>query len=67
MLLQKLASTARMPDPDKYKSYGFVAFAPNVAWQTQVPPGVYAPAYRFVDINTGQDTSTVTLPLVVVP
>lgn len=65
LLLQTLASAARTPSPTGYRSQGFVAFSPTVS-DAQIPaePGWYAPAYRFVNTLTGQQTDLLVLPIV---
>ena len=64
LLLQKLPSALRQPT-DKYVSQEFAEFTgAGSGFSLSVPPGWYAPAYRFVQINTGQMTELVTLPVI---
>ncbi len=65
LLLQPLASANRTPRPNGYRTkqyHVFVAGALTVSFA--LPVGWYAPAYRFVNLVTGQSTGLVTLPLV---
>jgi hypothetical protein len=65
LLIQSLKSGARTPQPTDYRSYGFVAFTVAIPDKTfALEPGWYAPAYRFVNTLTGQDTEMVVLPVV---
>ena len=57
LLLQPLKSKLRTPAPDKYKSKGFVAYAAGGLTTTVIATaGYYAAAYRFVNLQTGQET-----------
>lgn len=65
LLLQPLKSSARMPQPNGYRSKAFKAFAINqVDIEIEATPGFYVPAYRFVNTLTGQDTGLIVLPMV---
>lgn len=67
LMVQKLPSTARKPAKDKDRTVGFIAFAGTVlTHDVTLPTGIYACAYRFVNKDTGQMTSTVRLPTVTV-
>lgn len=58
LLLQKLASANRTPQPDAYRTKAFVSFvAGTLSFDVVVPPGYYAAAYRFVSLATGQTTN----------
>lgn len=58
ILLQGMANGRRRTYPDKYRSQGFVAFTPeHLSEAIAVKPGWYACAYRFVNAETGQETS----------
>lgn len=62
LLIQKLVSKARRSYVDKYKTGAFVAFATgSLSSVVNVTPGVYAVAYRFVNVKTGQETALVPL------
>jgi hypothetical protein len=55
LLLQRLANGNRKPQPGAYRSSAIVQFAPgSLSFDVPVPPGFYAAAYRFVNIQTGQ-------------
>lgn len=57
LMLQKLTSPNRTPQPHKYVSKGFVAFASgSLSADVNVPAGYYAAAYRYVNTVTGQMT-----------
>jgi hypothetical protein len=65
LLLQPLASRNRNPQKKGYRTKAFVSFVPGtLSFDVPVPPGWYAAAYRFVNVNTGQDTPLVELPVV---
>jgi hypothetical protein len=65
LLLQPLASPHRTPAKNGYRTQRFVAFATgSLTFAINVPDGWYAPAYRFVNAQTGQDMGLVPLPLV---
>jgi hypothetical protein len=65
LLLQALASRKRTPTPHGYRTKTFVAFAAGaLSSNVAVPAGFYAPAYRFVNAQTGQETLLVTLSTV---
>jgi hypothetical protein len=65
LLLQPLASPHRKPSKNGYRSQSFVAFATgSLNVDVSVPPGWYAPAYTFVNTQTGQEVGVVTLPIV---
>ncbi len=67
LLLQPLASPHRKPNPRGYRSYGFVRFTSgSLTTEVSVPPGWYAPAYTFVNIQTGQEVGIKTLPIIFV-
>ncbi len=62
LLVQKLDSINCKPDPGAYRSRAFTAFSEDPPEETiPVAPGVYACAYRFVKIATGEATELVTL------
>jgi len=63
VLLQKLASLNRKPNPDGYVHAGWKAFGSSLDLVVSVPAGYYAAGYRFVKTATGQATSLVTLPV----
>lgn len=65
LLLQPLTSPHRKPNKNGYRSYGFVQFTSgSLIADVSVPPGWYAPAYTFVNTQTGQEVGVVTLPIV---
>ena len=66
LLLQTLKSRNRTPGPKGYRSKAFNAFAAGPGLNFPVPTvaGFYAPAYRFVNTLTGQETPLVALPIV---
>lgn len=67
LLVQKLPSGARKPDKSKDRTVGFIAFTgPALTHNVTLPPGIYACAYRFVNKDTGQMSSTVRLQTVTV-
>lgn len=65
LLLQPLKGAGWTPQAGGYRAQQFVAFASG---SLQAPivlaAGFYAPAYRFVNPATGQDSPLVTLPVV---
>lgn len=64
LLLQRLPSRNRKPNPEGYVSAGFRAFAPgSLEFVATVPAGFYAAGYRFVRTATGQATDIVALPV----
>ena len=63
LLLQRLADANRKPEPGKYRSWDFVQFdrdMPQVGLAVQA--GWIAPAYRYVNVMTGQMTPLLPLP-----
>jgi hypothetical protein len=65
LLLQELPSAARKPRKNAYRSEQFVSFATGSLTATfTVAPGYYAPAFRFVNKQTGQELALVPLPVV---
>ena len=65
LLLQALSSRKRTPYPRGYRSKGCVAFAAGaLTSNVATAAGFYAPAYRFVHAQTGQEMPLVTLPVV---
>ena len=65
LLLQPLRSAGRLPVADGYRSKQFMAFAAgSLSVTLEVPAGSYAPAIRFVNPRTGQETALVALPVV---
>ncbi len=66
LLLQPLKSRTRAPGAKGYRTKAFVAFTagPGLIFNVVVPAGFYAPAYRFVNTTTGQETPLITLPIV---
>lgn len=67
LLLQRLPSANRTPSAKGYRSKRFVAFAgTGLTSNVPVAPGIYVPAYRFVNTLTGQDTGLIILPAVTV-
>ena len=65
LLLQKLRTGAVEPSKDNYRSKQFIAFASgSLTAQLEVSKGWYAPAYRFVNVATGEETNLLTLPIV---
>lgn len=67
LLLQRLPSANRTPGAKGYRSKRFVAFAgTGLTSNVPVVPGIYVPAYRFVNTATGQDTGLIMLPPVTV-
>lgn len=67
LLLQHLPSANRMPGEGAYRSEQFVAFAgTGLTSNVNVSPGWYAPAYKFVNTATGQESPLVPLPAVLV-
>lgn len=65
LLLQPLRSRNRQPTAKGYRTKTFVGFAAGALTQN-VPatPGFYAPAFRFVNVLTGQETTLVALLIV---
>lgn len=64
LLLQRLVSKNRTPDPRAYRSKGFNFFTSGTLNKVvTVQPGYYAAAYRFVNTSTGQATVLQTLPV----
>ena len=58
ILLQPLANGGRKPRPKGYASAGFVGFAAGDLEATaSVAPGWYACAYRFLRLESGQETA----------
>lgn len=66
LLLQKLASDDRTPTKDGYRTNQYVAFATGSlsVLLSDLAPGFYAPAYRFVKTATGQEVGLIELPVV---
>lgn len=67
VLIQKLASANRKPNPNGYRHQSFSAVpmgTPVVV--SGLSAGEYSPAYRFVKTATGQETGLVVLPNVTV-
>jgi len=65
LLLQPLASPHRKPSKNGYRSQGFVQFTSgSLSADVNVTPGWYAPAYTFVNTQTGQEVGVITLPIV---
>jgi hypothetical protein len=65
LLLQALPSRKRTPLPHGYRTKTFAAFAAGaLSANVAVPAGFYAPAYRFVNVQTGQETLLITLSAV---
>ncbi len=63
-LVQRLPARNRKPDPNGYVSAGFKALGTgNLDFVATVTPGVYAVAYRFVRVATGQASEIEPLPL----
>lgn len=67
LLVQPLKSRNRTPTAKGYRTRGFIAFAVgSLSADVTVNPGFYAVAYRFVNVNTGQEVALVPLPLLTV-
>ena len=67
LLLQPLAHLARTPSADKYRPVSFVAFAAgSLSFSANAAPGAVAPAFRFVNSATGQQSPLVALAAVLV-
>ena len=67
LLLQRLVSAGREPQPGQYRTQQYIAFATgSLSASVTLTPGTYAPAYRFVSARTGQEAGIVTLPVVTV-
>ena len=65
LLLQTLRSAGRLPTASDYRSKQFIAFAAgSLSATVAVPAGSYAPAIRFVNPRTGQETAIFPLPVV---
>lgn len=65
LLLQPLKGANWTPQAGGYRAQRFVAFASgSLSVTVPLAAGFYAPAYRFVDPATGQDSPLVTLPVV---
>ena len=63
LLLQRLPSQNRTPTENGYRTKVFFAFTGGVkTTPVAVTPGWYVPAYRFVNVATGQQTALRTLP-----
>lgn len=65
LLLQPLRSVHRRTYLSKYRTAAFVSFGSG-SHDLPVKPGVYALAYRFVKMDTGQETALAELGMVVV-
>ena len=64
VLLQKLPSLNRKPNPDGYTHAGWKAFfGGSLDLVVSMPAGYYAAGYRFVKTATGQASPIVTLPV----
>lgn len=62
LVVQPLKSRLRTPDPKKYRTRGFVAFAPGaLSCEIPLPRGAFAAGVRFVEAATGRETAA--LPL----
>ena len=60
---QPLANKFRKPILSRYRSQGFRALAAgSLEVSVSLAPGCYAPAYRFVNVVTGQETPLILLP-----
>ena len=67
LLLQPLAHLSRAPKPNLYRPVSFAHFAAgSLSFSASVAPGAYAPAFRFVNSLTGQQTDLVRLAAVLV-
>ena len=65
LLLQPLAHGARSPKANLYRPCAFVPFAStSLSHAVTVPAGWVAPAYRFVNAQTGQEVEMVRLAAV---
>src|SRR5258706_15690238 len=65
LLLQPLKSANRKPQPGGYRTKAFQVFVNGgLSAIVTIPAGWYVPAYRFVNILTGQDVGMVILPAV---
>ena len=57
LLLQPLRFAHQSPNPRGYRTQAFTAFGVGTpALTLPAAPGWYAPAYRFVNVQTGQET-----------
>lgn len=66
-LLQRLASPARVPRPNGYKSYGFSDDPDTTPFIVSgLSEGSYACAYRFVKTTTGQESGLIIIGIVTV-
>lgn len=66
LLVQPLASAHRRAYAEKYRTRGFAAFLTGgQSFDVIAPTGVYACAYRFVELATGRETALNALGLVV--
>ena len=64
ILIQRLASPHRNPQPGAYRHASFKAFASGSLTEAlTLPAGYYATGYRFVNLATGQATEMIALPL----
>jgi hypothetical protein len=64
LLLQPIIRPSRAPKGNLYRPQVFFPFAPgSLTFATPVDPGWYAPAYRFVNIATGQQSLLLPLPV----
>ena len=67
LLLQPLAHLARAPFADKYRPVSFTSFAAgSLSFSASVAPGAVAPAFRFVNSATGQQSGITILTAVLV-
>ena len=67
LALQPLAHAGRAPKPNLYRPVSFTPFAAgSLSFSANVPPGAYAPAFRFVNSTTGQQSDLVRLAPVLV-
>ena len=65
LLVQALKTKYRTPNPNGYRSKGFIAFTSGtLTANVALTPGWYAVAYRFVSTATGQETHPITLGMV---
>lgn len=67
LLIQRLAHANRLPKAREYRTLAFHAYAPGaLAFSQTVPKGVYACAYRFVEVSSGQSSNSAPCGIVVV-
>ena len=67
LLLQPLAHAGRAPKANLYRPISFTLFAAgSLFFSANVAPGAYAPAFRFVNSVTGQQSPLVSLAAVLV-